>query len=173
MNKSINDNELEAYLRAARAAGDAEGYARAKFEMALEKAKAALESGGTKDDLLKTDITPAKAEKLETLRDEAEKTEKTEPYKTRMTVSMTKAIAIDYLKNTAPRIVGPSEIIKNTKKNLGIFISFGTLNRAMEALVEAGEVELVEKSRWRFKDSAGIEPKFTSITTVPLKRRGV
>jgi len=155
MNKSISDNELEEYLRAARAAGDAEGYARAKFEMALEKAKAVLESGGAKGDLLKTDITTTKGDKLETLRNEAENAEKIEPYKTRMTVSMTKTIALDYLKNAAPRIVGPSEIIKNTKKSMGIFISFGTLNRAMEALIDAGEVELVEKSRWRFKERIG------------------
>jgi hypothetical protein len=34
---------------------------------------------------------------------------------------------------------------------LNVFISFGTLNRAMALLVDTGEIELTERSRWRFK----------------------
>jgi hypothetical protein len=44
MKNAISQNELEELLGAARAAGRAEGYAQAKFEMALERAKATAET---------------------------------------------------------------------------------------------------------------------------------
>ena len=59
---------------------------------------------------------------------------------------MTKTIALDYCKSVAPRIVGPSEIKKNSEKAHKIFISFGTLKRAMDAPMEAEEVEQVKIS---------------------------
>jgi hypothetical protein len=158
MNRSITDKELEALLQAARAAGDAEGYARAKFEMALERAKGALMATPVPHDAIPNE--QSKAERLEVLKIETKQTEGKEEYKTRVTVSMTRAIALDYIKSVAPRIVGPSEIKKNSEKSLDIFISFGTLQRAMAKLVESGEVELVEASRWRLKtrpDAIGLK----------------
>jgi hypothetical protein len=158
MNKSISDNELEALLLAARAAGDAEGYARAKFEMALERARAAVEILPANESQILTVEPQSGAEKLEVLKEQAKKAEGEEVYKTRTTVSMTKTIALDYLKNAAPRIVGPSEIKKNSEKALKVFISFGTLSRAMAALVESGHVEQIEASRWKYKGSAEAIP---------------
>ncbi len=154
MNKSIGDMELEELLQAARTAGDAEGYARAKFEMALEKAKGTLVAASGAHEIVSNAPPQTKVEKSEELRNEAKRTEKTEEYKTRMTVSMTKTIALDYLKSVAPRIVGPSEIKKNSEKNLDIFLSYGTLQRAMAQLIQSGEVELIEKSRWKYKSGA-------------------
>jgi len=151
MKKTFDQNELDDLLAAVRAAGRAEGYAQAKLELALERASvnagslATAERGGVADN------PPSGAEKLEALKEEARKADETEEYKTRTTVTMTKTIALDYIKSVAPRIVGPSEIIKNSKKTLNVFISFGTLNRAMAALVDAGEAEQTEPSRWRYK----------------------
>ena len=158
MNNPINEKELEKVLEAARAAGRAEGYAQAKFEMALEIAKTVVELPQAEKPAIPSDILASKAEKLETLQVEAKKAEEEETYKTRATVSMTKAIALDYIKSAAPRIVGPSEIKKNSEKNLGVFISFGTLHRAMVKLVDAGEVEQLEPSRWRYKGRTEIAP---------------
>ena len=95
--------------------------------------------------------TPSKLDKLTDLANQAEKSEDDELYKTRTTVAMTRAIALDYLKTAFPRVVGPSEIKKNSHKVLKVIISFGTLKRAMESLIEAGEVEQIEPSRWRYK----------------------
>jgi hypothetical protein len=151
MRKSFSEKELEDLLEAVRAAGRAEGYAKAKLEMALERASlpsGLSETGETADG---DDSARPKADKVEILRDQARQIEAKETYTTRTTVTMTKTIALDYLKSAAPRIVGPSEIIKNTKKTLNVFISFGTLNRAMEQLVDAGEAEQTEPSRWRYK----------------------
>jgi len=140
MNKSIGDKELEELLEATRAAGRAEGYAQAKFEMALERAKAAAAAPPT----------PASSSD-DQMGGQEPKTVGGEPYKTRTTVNMTRQIALDYLKSAAPRIVGPSEIKKNSEKKLNVFISFGTLSRAMVSLVESGEVEQIEQSRWRYR----------------------
>jgi len=157
MNNPINDKELEGILEAARAAGRAEGYAQAKYEMALERARAVVESPQAEKPIISSSPLASKIEKLETLQAEAEKIEENEVYKTRMTVSMTRAIALDYIKNAAPRIVGPSEIKKNSEKNLKVFISFGTLKRAMDGLIEMGEVEQVEPSRWRYKAAVALK----------------
>jgi len=154
MNRSIDEKELNRLLQAARAAGDAEGYARAKAEMALQRAQEVLISAPLTADVMPSDSTVTKTEKLEALRAEAEKAKENEVYTTRVTVTMTKAIALDYIKSVAPRIVGPSEIKKNSERNLDVFISFGTLQRAMAKLVDEDEVELIEPSRWRYKGSA-------------------
>jgi hypothetical protein len=154
MKKPIDEKELESLLQAAKAAGEAIGYARARFEMALERAKEVVEAPNPAAEAAPVEDLKAKTEKLETLKVQADKAEKETSYKTRQTVSMTKQVALDYLKNAAPRIVGPSEIIKNSQKTLGVFISFGTLNRAMAALIEAGDVEELERSRWKYKGSA-------------------
>jgi hypothetical protein len=145
MKKSLSENELEELLAAARAAGHAEGYAQAKYEMALQKARTALDSPSPEQ------VGEDGIEKAEILQAQAQGEQEKESYRTRTTVNMTRAIALDYLKGVAPRIVGPSEIKKNSEKSLGVFISFGTLNRAMSALVESGEVEQTEKSRWRYR----------------------
>jgi hypothetical protein len=82
---------------------------------------------------------------------------------------MTKTIALDYLRSVAPQVVGPSEIIKNTKKTQDIFISFGTLKRAIDALIDAGEVEQTEPSRWRFKEpAAAVSPAALNRTRFKL-----
>jgi hypothetical protein len=154
MNRSLDEKELERLLQAARAAGDAEGYARAKAEMALEKARETLVTAPVTYEVTPSDSASTKAEKLELFKEEAKKAVENEVYKTRVTVTMTKAIALDYIKSVAPRIVGPSEIKKNSEKNLDVFISFGTLQRAMAKLVTEGEVELIEPSRWRYKGAA-------------------
>ncbi len=151
MNNPISGMELEALLQAARAAGRAEGYAQAKFEMALERAKTVVESSQLETPVAPPTVAASNAEKLEILQAEAKKAEEEEFIRLRVTVSMTRTIALDYLKSVAPRIVGPSEIKKNSEKSLGIFISFGTLQRAMVKLIEAGEIELIEASRWRYK----------------------
>lgn len=151
MNNSIDTRELEELLEAARAAGRAEGYAQAKFEMARERAKLVAWQPQTEKPVANADVPAPKVEKLESLKAEAQKTEAEEVYKTRTTVTMTKTIALDYLKSVAPRVVGPSEIKKNSEKDLNIFISFGTLKRAMDQLVESGEAEQTEPSRWRYK----------------------
>ena len=151
MTNPLNKKELEHLLEAARAAGRAEGYAQARLEIALERVGTAGDTPKTQQ----TDEEPLFRDlKLEDVKIRTEKAEENEPYTTRTTVAMTKTIALDYLKSVAPRIVGPSEIIKNTKKTLNIFISFGTLKRAIEALVEAGQVEQMEPSRWKFKGAA-------------------
>jgi hypothetical protein len=157
MNNPIGEKELENLLAAARAAGRAEGYAQAKYEMALERARAVIESPQAEKPRVSSEPLAPNTEKLVILQAEAKKIEDSEAYKTRMTVSMTKAIALDYIKNAAPRIVGPSEIKKNSEKNLSVFISYGTLKRAMDGLVEAGEVEQVEPSRWRYKPAVALK----------------
>jgi hypothetical protein len=155
MATSLDKKELDAIIAAARAAGRAEGYAQARLDMALERVGVGTDvisgDADTPTAPASTQNFDTKTQKIDALRAEAEKIEANEPYKTRTTVNMTRQIALDYLKNAAPRIVGPSEIIKNTQKDLKLFISFGTMNRAMAALVDAGEVELVEKSRWKYK----------------------
>lgn len=148
MNNTYSSKQLEELLEAARAAGRAEGYAQARLEMVLERAK----TGQDLPMIQETgQDTAARAQKLESLQAQAAKAEEDRPYTTRTTVTMTRTIALDYLKSVAPRVVGPSEIIKNSKKNLGLFISFGTMKRAVEALIESGEVEEIETSRWRYK----------------------
>ncbi len=154
MNGSIDEKELERLLQIARAAGDAEGYARAKFEMAVERAKGTLLSGSVADSATPVIPEATKPEKLESLEIEAQKIEDNQAYRTRMTVAMTRATALDYIKSVAPRIVGPAEIKKNSEKNLDVFISYGTLARAMADLVKAGEVEQLESSRWRYTSRA-------------------
>jgi hypothetical protein len=154
MNRSIDEKELDRLLQAARAAGDAEGYARAKAEMALEKAKEALVTAPVTHEASPGGPTVPPALKLEVLKEQARNAAKNEEYKTRVTVGMTKAIALDYIKGIAPRIAGPSEIKKNSEKTHGVFISFGTLQRAMAKLIDEGEVELIEQSRWRYKGGA-------------------
>lgn len=151
MTKTLTDKELDDLLAVTKEAGRAAGYAQAKLEMALERAK----SGGQA--IASTEPVVA-ADKLEELRVQARKSENKERYKTRQTVSMTKAVALDYLRDVAPQIVGPSEIIKNSKRTMDVFISFGTLNRAMEQLVDSGEVERIERSRWRYKGRADVAP---------------
>jgi len=152
MSNSLNKKELEGLLEAARAAGRAEGYAQARLEIALERAGA----GGDTPKTQETDKEPLFRDlKLEDVKIRTEKAVEEAPYTTRTTVAMTKTIALDYLKSVTPRVVGPSEIIKNTKKTLNVFISFGTLKRAIEALVDAGEIEQLEPSRWRFKGHTG------------------
>jgi hypothetical protein len=155
MKGQIDKKELAELLEAARAAGRAEGYAQAKLEMALERAGETQSTSGA-DFVSEPANSPqgdllSRAQKLETVRMAAENAQENEVYKTRTTIKMTKAIALDYLKSVAPRIVGPSEIKKNSEKDLGLFISFGTLKRAMNALVEEGAVEQLEESRWRHK----------------------
>jgi hypothetical protein len=151
MNNLLNDKQLEELLDAARAAGRAEGYAQAQFEFARERARIAV--GPPSEAKLSTNpsVAVTKVEKLEVLKAEAEKVNAEAVYTTRTTVTMTKAIALDYLRSVAPRIVGPSEIKKNSEKDLGVFISFGTLKRAIVQLVAAGDVEMLEESRWRYK----------------------
>jgi hypothetical protein len=151
MNNSISDKELDELLEAARAAGRAEGYAQAKFEMARQRAKIAVGQIQPEQPAVISDVPASKIEKLEELKATAQKAEEEEGYKTRTTVTMTKTIALDYLKSVAPRIVGPSEIKKNSEKSLNIFISYGTLKRAMDQLVESGDVDQMESSRWRYK----------------------
>jgi len=154
MSNTFNIKELPALLAAARAGGRAEGYAEAKLEMALERANASAEAPEIQKPA--ENFTPPAqkldvVEKLKQLGSQAEKAEQDTPYTTRTTVAMTKTIALDYAKSVAPRIVGPSEIIKNSKKTLNVFISFGTLKRAMDSLIEAGEIEQTEPSRWKYK----------------------
>ena len=151
MNNSIDAKELDELLEAARAAGRAEGYAQARFDMARERAKLVTTQPPVEKPAFNFDVPVSKVEKLESLKIEAKKAEEEETYKTRTTVTMTRTIALDYLKSVAPRVVGPSEIKKNSEKDLNIFISFGTLKRAMEQLVASGEAEQVESSRWRYK----------------------
>lgn len=158
MNKTFNMKELQNLLDASHAAGVAEGYAKAKLEMALERAGVAPESLQHQETDVSADDSPSKAAKLEEIRTQAQKDEEEQIYTTRMTVSMTKTIALDYIKSVAPRVVGPSEIKKNSEKALDVFISFGTLNRAMAILVKDGEAELIEKSRWRYKGRADSLP---------------
>jgi hypothetical protein len=148
MSNSLNKKQLEELLEATRKAGWAAGYAQAKLEIALAQAGSGGEAPKVEEI---SEEARSRTEKLENLKTQAEEAEEGELYKTRTTVSMTKAIALDYLKSVAPRIIGPSEIIKNSKKKLGVFISFGTLSRAMASLTEGGEVEQIEQSRWRYK----------------------
>ncbi len=158
MNNPFSSKELEELLEAARAAGRAEGYAQAKLEMALERVNATAETTKAKQESPASQVTPPHVRKLQELSAEAQRAETDEVYKTRTTVSMTKTIALDYIKSVAPRIVGPSEIKKNSEKTLKVFMSFGTLARAMTVLVEAGEVEQLEPSRWRYKGRSDAIP---------------
>jgi hypothetical protein len=151
MNKTFSQKELDELLAAVRAAGRAEGYAQARIELAMERAGVVQTPSMTGESVGQAANPPSREEKLETLKEQAREAEAKEEYKTRTTVTMTKTIALDYLRSVAPRLVGPSEIIKNTQKNLNLYISFGTLNRAMSALIETGDVEQTEKSRWRYR----------------------
>jgi hypothetical protein len=167
MNNPMTKKELSDLMETVRRAAYAEGYAQAKLdqqklEAALKGIKETGEASNTQETLELDGEAASKGQKLENLRDLAKKNEENELYTTKTTVSMVKAIALDYLREVGPRIVGPTEIIKNSKIKLNVRISFGTLNRAMEALVDAGEVELVEKSRWRFKG----HPEIASLKSV-------
>jgi hypothetical protein len=154
MTKTFTDQELDDLLEVTKEAGRAVGYAQAKLEMALERSKAGSHTLAPVEPAIVDDV----AAKREELKVQAHKIENEERYKTRQTVAMTKAIALDYIKSVAPQIVGPSEIIKNTRRTAGVFISFGTLNRAMDQLVETGEAEQIERSRWRYKGRADVTP---------------
>jgi len=155
MKSSFTKKELDDLLVATRAAGRAEGYAQAKYEMALERASADASgeppSTNSNTPTVYSDDLLSRAAKVNALTEKAQKAEEENVYKTRTTVTMTRTIALEYIKSVAPRVVGPSEIKKNSEKDLSIFISFGTLKRAMSQLVEMGEVEQIEESRWRAK----------------------
>lgn len=156
MANPLTKQELSELLDTARRAGYAEGYAVAKLELALDRV---TETKAEPEAERKNDSGRSVTAKTAELPFQAAKSEEDEPYATRTTLAMTKNIALDYLRNVAPRIVGPTEIKKNSEKALNIFISFGTLKRATEALVHAGEIEQIEPSRWRYKvrtDAAGL-----------------
>ncbi len=148
MAKTLSKKELSDLMTTVRRAGFAEGYAQAKMDMAIGEVGKGHSEEEASDEL---DLAPPEPEKLATSTIGAAKAPDDNSYKTRTTVHATKAIALDYIKSAAPRIVGPTEIKKNSEKALSIHISFGTLKRATDALVEAGEIEQVEQSRWRYK----------------------
>jgi hypothetical protein len=164
MANHMTKKELSDLMETVRRAAYADGYAQAKLdqkklEAALADVKETGEAHNTQEMLGLGGETSSREQKLENLRALAGKYDETELYQTKATVSMVKAIALDYLRDAGPRLVGPTEIIKNSKIKLNVRISFGTLNRAMAALIEADEVELVEPSRWRLKsnpDSASV-----------------
>jgi hypothetical protein len=155
MKSPLGSKELDEYIEAVKKAAYEEGYRRARLDMALGQDI----STDPAPERVKRDIDqprlPLPNERLEALREDARKAGEEQSYTTRTTVAMTKTIALDYLKRSAPRIVGPSEIKKNSEKDLKIFISFGTLKRAMDQLVATGEAEQVEPSRWRYKSQSG------------------
>lgn len=148
MAKTLNKKELSDLMTTVRRAGYAEGYAQAKMDMALGEVDAPPQAEEVDQEL---DLVTPQTEMLSSSTIGAAKTPDDGSYKTRTTVKATKAIALDYIKSAAPRIVGPTEIKKNSEKALNIFISFGTLKRATDALVADGEIEAVEQSRWRYK----------------------
>ncbi len=148
MAKTLSKQELSDLMVTVRRAGFAEGYAQAKMDMALGQMSEGHTGDNEPDEL---DLVPLQPKASATATTAAETSKPDEVYKTRTTVKTTKAIALDYIKSAAPRIVGPTEIKKNSEKALNIFISFGTLKRATEALVKEGEIEQIEESRWRYK----------------------
>jgi hypothetical protein len=151
MAKTLSKKELSDLMTTVRRAGFAEGYAQAKMDMALgEVGEVPSEEDAPEElDLV---LPPSKTPNNSAVM--AARTPDDGFYKTRTTVNTTKEIALDYIRSAAPRVVGPTEIKKNSEKALNIFISFGTLKRATDALVEAGEIEQVEASRWRYKPRA-------------------
>ena len=144
MAKTLNKKELSDLMVTVRRAGFAEGYAQAKLDMALGQAD---EVPALEDTQRESDVAPELP--IVTPSATPASTEGDDLYKTRTTVNTTKAIALDYIKSVAPKIVGPTEIKKNSEKKLNIFISFGTLKRAVVSLVEEGLIEQVEESRYR------------------------
>ena len=144
MAKTLNKKELSDLMVTVRRAGFAEGYAQAKLDMALGQVD---EVPALEDTQRESDVAPELP--IVTPSATPASTEGDDLYKTRTTVNTTKAIALDYIKSVAPKIVGPTEIKKNSEKKLNIFISFGTLKRAVVSLVEEGLIEQVEESRYR------------------------
>ncbi len=153
MTNPLTKKELSDLMDTVRRAGFADGYAQARADQ--EKLDAAMgRMAETQENFGHPEVpdnAALKAKGSEVVESQAGKVEEKELYVTRTTVAMVKTIALDYLKSVAPKIVGPTEIIKNSKAKLNVFISFGTLNRAMALLVDTGEIELTERSRWRFK----------------------
>jgi hypothetical protein len=125
--------ELRELLEAVRRAGYAEGYAAAKMEAAMATAEA---------------TEPPDAPKADP---QISLTTETNEYVSRTPFNTTKAIALDYLKNVK-RASGPTEIIRNTLRQTGTRLTMTTLRRALDALAAEDTIELVDNSRWRFKE---------------------
>ena len=151
MAKTLNKKELSDLMVTVRRAGFAEGYAQAKLDMALGQVD---EVPALEDTQRESDVAPELPIVTPSATPVTASTEGDDLYKTRTTVNTTKAIALDYIKSVAPKIVGPTEIKKNSEKKLNIFISFGTLKRAVVSLVEEGLIEQVEESRYRARPDA-------------------
>lgn len=151
MAKTLNKKELSDLMLTVRRAGYAEGYAQAKLDMALGEVDESPLSAEAQQEADNAPELPIVAPRTTPT---AAPTEDDGLYKTRTTVNTTKAIALDYIRSVAPKIVGPTEIKKNSEKKLNIFISFGTLKRAVVALVEEGLIEQVEESRFRARPDA-------------------
>jgi hypothetical protein len=71
------------------------------------------------------------------------------PYISKTPFTVTKELAFQYLQSVAPRMVGPTEIVKNVSAQTGNPLSYTTVKRALEALVTSGKAEQVGDRRWR------------------------
>jgi hypothetical protein len=118
--------EFQEYIEAVRRAGFAEGYAAAKMESAL---------GGVR--------SPEKLSKEKVDRPVASYISKT-PFE------ITKTLTFDYLREVAPRLVGPTEIVKNVSAG-GTEVAYTTVKRSLDALVKAGSAEKIGAKRWRLR----------------------
>ena len=71
------------------------------------------------------------------------------PYVSRTPFGTTKKLTLEYLQSISPRVAGPTEIIKNTKQRTGTAMTFATVGRAIEQLIDEKLVEKTDRSRWR------------------------
>jgi hypothetical protein len=129
--------ELRDVIEAVRKAGYAEGYAAAKMEAALAAAES-VESPEAPA------APPPNPKAIQPIMEVGE-------YISRIPFGTTKAMALDYLKNIK-RAAGPTEIIRNTLRQTGTRLTMTTLRRALDALAAEEVIEMVDNSRWRFKE---------------------
>jgi hypothetical protein len=75
------------------------------------------------------------------------------PYVSRTPFGTTKKYTLEYLQGIAPKMAGPTEIIKNTKNKTGITMTYATVARAIDELIDENQVEKADRSRWRATSS--------------------